>query len=742
MEFVRHALGETPVRTQEVHLVSEFTCLPGSAMKTIMRNLFAILILSFLFLPILSFSQTPQLIPQPREVETKRPTFGVPQELQINILSPLQPGDRLTARSLQEELEVVTGHTFPVVAAIAMPPEDTPAIVLGKLDQSPVADYLRRQKINASGIGEQGYVLDVTPRRVIVAGKDAPGLFYGVQTLRQLVVGTPGGAAILGVRVRDWPAMLYRGTQVDLARGPVPKLDYLKRIVRTISEFKLNQLYMYMEDSFRLEGQPLVGVLSDTLSREDWRELIAYAQDYHVDIIPAQNSCGHLHKILRFEKYSDLGERPHGHVLAPDPASLVFLQSLYSQMVSVFPAQFYNIGCDETWELGQGKSAAKAQQEGMGQLYIDDLLRVHDLVRSYNKQPIFWGDIALKYPELIKTLPQDLVVATWEYFVHPNYDKWLKPYQDAGIRIIVCPWVGNTNLMMPDYEQAAVNIGRFVGEGKRRGAIGMDNTVWNDDGETLYGLNWWSIVYGAAASWEQGTPDVSSLDQKFDWAFYRNTDHRFVEAIKQLSHINETLRQTNLGQVYGEDYGGTDDDLFWRNPFDKEGQADMLRALPVASKVRLMAEDAYTVFSNSASRAKRNADTLPYLKLAALRLDALGMRYLFVQEIAQDYANAVAHQNDSDRNIAADGLGQILGTNGRMQDLRDYTTRLRELYQELWLSENRPTWLPNILQLYDQQTRQWQDQIEKFQQVDRDFGEKKPLPPADSLGLPVVPATR
>jgi hypothetical protein len=707
-----------------------------------MRNLFAILILSFLFLPILSFSQTPQLIPQPREVETKRPTFGVPQELQINILSPLQPGDRLTARSLQEELEVVTGHTFPVVAAIAMPPEDTPAIVLGKLDQSPVADYLRRQKINASGIGEQGYVLDVTPRRVIVAGKDAPGLFYGVQTLRQLVVGTPGGAAILGVRVRDWPAMLYRGTQVDLARGPVPKLDYLKRIVRTISEFKLNQLYMYMEDSFRLEGQPLVGVLSDTLSREDWRELIAYAQDYHVDIIPAQNSCGHLHKILRFEKYSDLGERPHGHVLAPDPASLVFLQSLYSQMVSVFPAQFYNIGCDETWELGQGKSAAKAQQEGMGQLYIDDLLRVHDLVRSYNKQPIFWGDIALKYPELIKTLPQDLVVATWEYFVHPNYDKWLKPYQDAGIRIIVCPWVGNTNLMMPDYEQAAVNIGRFVGEGKRRGAIGMDNTVWNDDGETLYGLNWWSIVYGAAASWEQGTPDVSSLDQKFDWAFYRNTDHRFVEAIKQLSHINETLRQTNLGQVYGEDYGGTDDDLFWRNPFDKEGQSDMLRALPVASKVRLMAEEAYTVFSNSASRAKRNADTLPYLKLAALRLDALGMRYLFVQEIAQDYANAVAHQNDSDRNIAADGLGQILGTNGRMQDLRDYTTRLRELYQELWLSENRPTWLPNILQLYDQQTWQWQDQIEKFQQVDRDFGEKKPLPPADSLGLPVVPATR
>jgi hypothetical protein len=568
-------------------------------MKTISPRHLATLVLIFIYVPFPSFCQTPELIPQPREVETRRQAFNVPGNLQIDILSPYQAGERFAAASLRDELEVVTGHTFPIAVTTSMPPGDAPAIVLGRLDQSPVLDYLRRQNISPSGIGEQGYVLDVEPQRILVAGKDAAGLFYGVQTLCQLVVGGPEGAAILGARVRDWPAMLYRGTQVDLARGPVPTLDYLKRIVRAMSEFKLNQLYMYMEDSFRVEGQPLLGVLSDSLSREEWRELIAYARDVHVEIIPAQNSCGHLHKILRFEKYSDLGERPHGDVLAPDAASLGFLRNLYSHIVAVFPADFYNIGCDETWELGQGRSAAKAQQEGPGKLYVEDLLRVHDLLRTYNKQPIFWGDIALQYPELIKTLPKDLIVATWEYFVHPNYDKWLRPYQEAGIRIIVCPWVGNTDLMMPDYEQAALNIGRFVSEGQQRGAIGMDNTVWNDDGETLYGLNWWSIVYGAAASWEQRTPGVSSFDQKFDWAFYRNTDHRFVEALKQLSRINETLRGSNLGRVYGEDYGGTDNALFWHNPFDKTGQADMLKALPIAAKVRLMAEDAYTVFSES-----------------------------------------------------------------------------------------------------------------------------------------------
>jgi NAD(P)-dependent dehydrogenase (short-subunit alcohol dehydrogenase family) len=496
-----------------------------------------------------------------------------------------------------------------------------------------------------------------------------------------------------------------------MARGPVPKLDYLKRIVRTIAEFKLNQLYFYMEDSFPLNGQPLVGVLSDTLSQDDWKELVAYAARFHVDIVPAQNSCGHLHKVLRFERYADLAETAHGHVLAPQESSYAFIQSMYEQMIPVFPTPFYNVGCDETWDLGRGKSAPRAQQIGLGRLYIENLLRVHDIVHAYNKQVIFWGDIALEYPDLIKTLPKDMLVATWEYFVHPNYDKWLKPYADVGMKIIVCPWVGNTNLIMPDYEQAAHNIGHFVSEGKKVGAIGMDDTVWNDDGETLYGLNWWSIVYGAATAWEAGIPDAAALDQKYDWAFYRNTDHRFVEAIKQLSHINETLRKTDLGQVYGEDYGGTGNELFWHDPFSPQGQADAKRALPAAPQLRRMAEEAYSVFASSASRARRNADTLPYLEFAALKLDALGMRYIYLQEMAEAYANSLAHQNDPDKRLAEMGLWEITSTNGHLQDLREYTTKLSELYKQLWLSENLATWLPNMLQLYDRQSALWQNKI-------------------------------
>jgi hypothetical protein len=141
------------------------------------------------------------------------------------------------------------------------------------------------------------------------------------------------------------------------------------------------------------------------------------------------------------------------------------------------------------------------------------------------------------------------------------------------------------------------------------------------------------------------------------------------------------------------------------------------------------------VFANGASRARRNADTLANLRYAALKLDALAMRYQFVREIAETYAYILAHQNDPNREFASDEFYTISGDDGRLNDLRDYTIRLREMYKELWLSENLPNWLPSILQLYDGQIALWQNMIAKFSKARFDFTLNKPLPSPESLGL-------
>jgi len=175
----------------------------------------------------------------------------------------------------------------------------------------------------------------------------------------------------------------------------------------------MNQLNVYIEDVFPLDGEPLVGLLDDRLSRDDYRNLVAYAAPYHVEIVPITGGCGHLHKVLRFEQYAGIGEVPFGNDLAADNVSASsFLDRLYSQLQSVFPSKMYHVGCDSPNELGTGNTAQRVKNDGFGKVYVNNLLRAYNLVHRYNKQVIFWGDAAIAHLEVIPDLPKDIIPAS------------------------------------------------------------------------------------------------------------------------------------------------------------------------------------------------------------------------------------------------------------------------------------------------------------------------------------------
>src|SRR5208282_1389618 len=205
----------------------------------------------------------------------------------------------------------------------------------------------------------QGYVIRVTDSGVVVAGQTAQGLFYGVQTLRQLLREegrASANSAVLAPRatvpapheqlvisaltIRDWPSMEWRGVSDDISRGPIPTLDYLKMQIRTLAEYKINMLGFNMENIFDFQTQPLVSPRDDpkAVAREDApkeaaltpaeiKELVDYASKYYITILPEQQAFGHLHQFLKYEIYSDLAETPHGHVLTPtNPKTYDFIR--------------------------------------------------------------------------------------------------------------------------------------------------------------------------------------------------------------------------------------------------------------------------------------------------------------------------------------------------------------------------------------------------------------------------------
>jgi hexosaminidase len=366
-------------------------------------------------------------------------------------------------------------------------------IRLERADSGLGKDLLARHHVKFdAAMHDEGYVLvpDGAHGLAVIAETGA-GLFYGAQTVKQLVRGQGKDAILLAPTVRDWPAMAHRGLSDDWSRGPLPNMEFLKREIRTLAAYKYNIFSPYFEATFAYASTPVAAFPGGAMTPDEARELVAYAAQYHITIIPEQESFGHLHHVLKFEEYSHLGETPHGAVLAPgDAGTLPVIAGWFGELAKVFPGPYAHIGADETFELGLGRTRDEVKAQGLDKVYLDFLSKIHATLEPDHKRLLFWGDIAVKSPELVKTLPKDMIAVPWRYDAEPDFTPLILPFTQAGLETWVAPGVNNWNRVFPNNNEALGNIRAFVRDGQKLGATGMLNTVWNDDGEGIFDENW------------------------------------------------------------------------------------------------------------------------------------------------------------------------------------------------------------------------------------------------------------
>lgn len=674
-------------------------------------------------------AQTLHLIPEPRNVKPLSGRFQLNRRTEIVVTRKYAHQDMTAAQILQGEIERITGRRPRIRTERSMPGRhDT--IFLGRTGRRDhrLDGLLERHNLSiGTGFSAQGYVLYASPRRIVVAARTGRGLFYGVQTLRQLLgQGQQDPKACPAVAIRDWPAMQWRGVQDDISRGPIPTLAYMEKQIRTLSSYKINMFGLYMENVFEFKNQPLIGPKGAELTPAKVKKLVAYAHKYYVTVLPEQEAFGHLHKVLRLEMYNKLAEVPHGAVLTPvQPGSFQLIRSMLTEEAAVFPGPFFHIGADETAELGTGQTKELAQKEGLGSVYLNFITRINKILAPYHKQVLFWGDIAMRYPKLLRTLPRNMIALPWEYGDANNFDALLKPYKQAGVRTIVSPGANNWNRIFPDLHVAFLNIRNFVRDGQKFGSIGMLNTMWNDDGESLMDMAWPALVYGAACSWQQGQSSRKQFWNSYDWAFYRADGHHFADAIQKLAKVN---------QLYGNaGMGGTNDKNFWVNPFSKAGAQFAEQAQPVAHEARIDAEEALAALYRQRANAHLHQRTLGDLIFAARRLDVLGLKVQYTASISHLYRDAYLHMGNP--HVAYSNLYRISTTNGRLEDLRDFTARLERDYIRLWNQQYQPFWLGNVLVRYNGMAELYQSKIQKMNVVIARYGQTSELPPPQEIGF-------
>src|SRR6202167_86591 len=671
-----------------------------------------------------------KLIPEPKEVQLHSGSFRVKPTTRILVEFGHQAEDRIAAETLAEEIHDQSGLSISITGARAQAKQARSTIELARLQDGRVKHFLELRGLRADSIGDQGYLLFSDKFHLIVAANTGQGLFYGVQTLRQLLRKDDGKLICPAVGIRDWPSMEWRGVQDDISRGPIPTEDFMKGQIRTLAAYKVNMFALYMEHVFDFASQPLVAPKEAALTPQEIKALVAYAQRRYVTILPEQQTFGHLHHMLKYEIYSDVAERSHGHVLTPTKErSYELIKAMYADLVPLFPGPFLHVGGDETFELGQGQTAARASEIGLGRVYLEHIQKVSGILQPYHKELMFWGDIALKYPQLLGILPKEMIAVPWDYDPKPSYDSIIKPYREAGLRVIVAPGANNWNQLWPDLDAGFVNIRNFVRDGQKLGAMGMLNTTWNDDGESLYGMAWPALIFGAAAGWQAGESSIDQFKSAYDWAFYRNGDTTFRDAVEDLDRGHQALAKIRVETET--------DDLFWIDPFTAEGAKMMQKLAPAAPEMRLGAEHALESLYRDGAKAHTNQATLAEMILGGWRWDALGMKAEFTEEINQFYWDAF--QNQADVSRVDNDLAEITDINARLEDLRDATTRVSRMYREAWLREYGPYWLDNVLVRYDGLAREFQEKIVAVRQVRRQYDATKTLTAPQELGFYLQP---
>jgi len=572
----------------------------------------------------------------------------------------------------------------------------------------------------ARGAGAaQSYRLEIDASSVRIESADADGAFYALATLAQLAHRGGSGLVLPCVRIEDAPALRWRILSDDVSRGPLPTMDYFRARIRTIAAFKMNGYSPYMEHVFTDPRAPLAAPL-DGITPDQLRELARYAARFHVALIPEQQTFAHMHGTLEWEEYASLAELPHGYLISPaNPAGDAYVRGLLDAELAAVPhPPFFHIGSDEPLDLGRGQSRALVATEGLGTVFADHVLRTIAMLAPSGARPMIWDDAVQAHPELFARFPKSLVFINWHYGSEPTYAPYIERIANAGFEQMVAPGANNWNEFYPDVAVALPNIARFVGEGKQHDVLGLFQTVWHDDGQSLYEATWYPVTFAATQAWSSADVTSGAFAAAFGPAFFGSADNGYADDVARLGAARALLAKAAADRP--------SDALFWSDPFAADSQR-IARALDLAA-LRLTVEPAIVHLRTAEPPLQRHAAAA--MLLAAWQYDALARQWQIGAEARAYYDEARATAGGRSDGVVYRDLNV---TKYLFWEQRDTLLTLKALVHEAWVYESRQGRDAAVLARYDGAVRRALARADAVDAAESGYAETHTLPPFDQV---------
>ncbi len=606
------------------------------------------------------------LIPYPKQCQRADGElhFGaVPPRIQV-------PSDDPALRDALAEVISLLSAEPPFV-----PPENHTTIPLIRLALVPTFTH------------PQGYELHISPTSVAIEAKTNIGLFYALQTLIQIA--RQYGHTWPCLHIIDTPDYHRRGFYHDISRGKVPTLQTLLWLVRQLAALKINEFQLYIENVFQFSGHPDMYANTTPLTPDDIREIDALCRKYHIDFVPSLTSLGHFDKILRLPRYRHLAEIEPAELqrrgiktwsddpwtlCVTDAASKSLLSEMYADFLPNFSSPTFNICCDESWDLGQGRSADAAKVRGIGGLYVDWVNFCSDLAGRHGKRVQLWGDIILNHPELINQLPKDATLLEWGYAGDHPFDEHGKLFAQSGRAFYVCPGTSTWQSLGGRWDNAVANLRNAAHAGLKYGAAGFLNTDWGDYGhQQALAISLLPMAYGAAMAWNVNEDSIDNHALSAGLHILGDRTGLIAAAIGMIGNVYQRITRYALPNA-------SLDFKLMREPWHETEFLNQANADVLAEEYQRV-----KTFGSCFELPGNALDSDQRLARQELALTRDQILYTLTRTMARldFFAGTAPHQPCPERQI-------------------QFLQSLKDRYCQLWLQRNKRSRLEDILTIFDQ----------------------------------------
>ena len=395
-----------------------------------------------------------------------------------------------------------------------------------------------------------GYVLALDVGRIEIYAWSASGLFYGMKTLEQLL--RSGGGAAPAVTIADWADLRLRSDYLDL-RTVYPTFEHIVQYVEELARYKINTLIVEYEDKLPFRKLPFLRHPDLALTPEQHERLLETAHANFVEIIPKQQSFGHLEYILKHPAYIGLRETPDsvGELCPHRAGSYEMMAEIIEDIADLHPhSRYLHIGCDEVWSLG---TCAECRGSGASReaSFIGFVNRLADKVVALGKTPMIWHDMLMQATEEeIAQLDKRVIVVIWIYGGHrmkADARRMIRTLRSVGVAVLgassVRCWDDNGEQNYPVIRNRIDNIVNWVNLAQSEQLGGIINTNWSAP-----------FALGSPYGLFETSRYPAFFAADLNWNFRARVDTYLIRFLQQYHGV----RTADLDEAEMKDYGAAD----------------------------------------------------------------------------------------------------------------------------------------------------------------------------------------